>query len=64
MSQPDDIVGEVLAQRDAELRERVDRVLQDLQAMSIDLQQGQVVAARERLVAISIELTRMRRLLP
>jgi hypothetical protein len=62
-SQPTSL-SELLEQRDDDLSAGVERARQDVHAASADLAAGNVVAAREMLVAIGIELEQMRGLLP
>ena len=60
----DDIVSEVLEQRDADLVALLDRCVEDGKALDVYLLQGNVVSARHVLEAIGYRLGQMRRLLP
>lgn len=64
MSHSPTSLSELLDQRDEDLAALIDRTMRDATAMNVDLQYGNVEAARHMLAAIGFQLTEMRELLP
>jgi len=64
MSHSPTSLSELLDQRDEDLVALIDRTMQDAAAMNVDLQHGNVEAARHMLAAIGFQLIEMRGLLP
>jgi len=64
MSRSPTSLSDLFDERDDELAVLIDRTMQDAAAMHVDLQHGNVEAARHMLAAIGFQLREMRGLLP